>query len=88
MPPSISRTLQKKIGGSEYSILFRAKTWVEDLSLGFFLGQKNLEGWGSKLRALVPWSIGSLHTKSWPPTMLRTLPKVSGGGGWWIRHQI
>ena len=33
---------------------------------------------GSKLWALVPWTIGSPHTKSWPPTMPRTLQKVLG----------
>ena len=43
-----------------------------------FLGQKNLEGGGSKLWLLVPWTIGGLHTKSWPPTMPRTLQKVLG----------
>ena len=49
-----------------------------------FLGQKNLEGWGSKLCALVPWSIGSLHTKSWPPTMPGNLRKVLGRWWWWV----
>ena len=42
------------------------------------MGQKNLEGRGSKLWALVPWTKGSLHTKSWPPTMPRPLQKVVG----------
>ena len=37
---------------------------------------------GSKLWAVAPWTIGSLHTKSWPPTMPGTLQKVSGG--WWV----
>ena len=36
-------------------------------------------GGGSKLWALVPWTIGSPRTKSWPPTMSRTLQKVLGG---------
>ena len=39
-------------------------------------GSKNLEG------VQVPRTIGSLHTKSWPPTMPRTLQKVSGR--WWV----
>ena len=38
-------------------------------------------GGGSKLWALVPWTIGSPHTKSWPLTMPRTLQKVFGRGG-------
>ena len=37
---------------------------------------------GSKLWAVAPWTIGSLHTKSWPPTMPGTLQKVLGG--WWV----
>ena len=35
--------------------------------------------------ALVPWTIGSLHTKSWPPTMPGALKKVLGG---WFLQQI
>ena len=46
---------------------------------------KNLEGGGSQLWALVPWTIGSLHTKSWPPTMPVALKKVLGG---WFLQQI
>ena len=43
-----------------------------------------VKGGGSKLCVLVPWTIGSLHTKSWPPTMPRTLQKVLGGVGGWV----
>ena len=48
--------------------------------------QKNLEGGASKLWALVPLTIESLHTKSWPPTIPRTLQKVLGRwvGGLWV----
>ena len=35
--------------------------------------------WVKKLSTIVPWTIGSLHTKSWPPTMPRTLRKVLDG---------
>ena len=41
-----------------------------------------MRGGGSKLWALVSWTIESPHTKYWPPTMPRTLQKVSGG--WWV----
>ena len=41
-------------------------------------------GGGSKLWRLVGLTIWSLHTKSWPPTILGTLGKVFGGGWWWV----
>ena len=37
---------------------------------------------GSKLWHRVAWTIWSLHTKSWPPTIPGTLGKVFGG--WWV----
>ena len=46
---------------------------------------KKFGGGGSQLWALVPWIIGSLHTKSWPPTMPGALKKVLGG---WFLQQI
>ena len=56
--------------------------WVLKKKLGPKIFFGSIWRLGSKLCALVPWSIGSLHTKSQPPTMLRTLPKVLGG--WWV----
>ena len=46
-------------------------------------------GGGLKLWIVVNRPYRGLHTKSWPPDMPRTLPKVfggGGGGGWWFRE--
>ena len=43
---------------------------------------------GSKLWAVAPWTIGSLHAKSWPPTMPGTLQKVLGGCGSYTKFSV
>ena len=66
-----------------YRKYFKLKeVWFQkSLNPEHFWVKKNQRGGGSKLWALVPWTVGSLHTKSWRPTMPRTLQKVFGGGG-------
>ena len=70
--PLVQGTSAHSVDPPPSKILDTKHFWVKNIWRG---------GGGAKLWAIVPWTIGSLNTKSWPPTMPRILQKVLGG--WW-----